>query len=80
MTDEGEKDENVICVHADDPQYKAYGHFDEFAQHRLREMRQFFTEYKNLEGKEVEVGDVAGPEEAIEAIKHAMRLYEEEFS
>src|SRR5919202_1985015 len=24
MVDEGENDENIICVHADDPQYKEY--------------------------------------------------------
>jgi inorganic pyrophosphatase len=67
MTDEGEQDENVICVHTDDPEYRAYGHFDEFADHRLREIQQFFLEYKNLEGKEVSVGDPSGPEQAAVA-------------
>ncbi len=80
MLDEGERDDNLVCVHVDDPQYQNYDHFAQFADHRLREIQQFFREYKNLEGKEVEVGDAAGPKVAVEAVKRAMRLYEEEFS
>ncbi len=79
MTDSGEEDENVICVHADDPQYAVYEHFGELAEHRFREMSRFFAEYKSLEGKEVEVGEVAGPDAAVKAIKHAMELYGEKF-
>jgi hypothetical protein len=29
-----------------------------------------------LEGKEVDVGDFSSPEEAIEAVRHSMDLYE----
>ena len=32
-----------------------------------------------LEGKEVDVGDFSDPEEARDAIRHAMRLYDEHF-
>src|SRR3712207_1290315 len=72
MVDEGENDENIICVHADDPEYKAYTNVNEFPDHRFKEIEQFFSEYKKLEEKEVDVGDVSGPEDAIEYIKHAM--------
>ena len=80
MVDEGENDENIICVHADDPEYKAYTHVNEFPDHRFNEIRQFFSEYKKLEEKEVDVGDVSGPEDAIEYIKHAMEQYKKQFS
>lgn len=80
MTDDGEEDDNLVCVHVDDPQYSGYGHLDEFGKHRIDEIRQFFLEYKNLEGKTVEVGAIGGPETAIEAIKHGMQRYREEFS
>ena len=80
MMDDGEEDENIICVHVDDPEYKAYSRFDEFPEHRFLEIKQFFLEYKSLEGKEVEVGDLSGPEEAIEAVKSSMERYEKQFS
>lgn len=78
--DEGEQDDNLICVPVGDPQYLHYSHFGEFADHRLREIQQFFREYKNLEDKDVEVYDATGPEEAVEAVKRCMRRYEEKFS
>jgi hypothetical protein len=33
-----------------------------------------------LEGKEVDVGDFSDPEEAKDAVRHAIRLYEEHFA
>jgi hypothetical protein len=33
-----------------------------------------------LEGKEVDVGDFSDPEEAKDAVRHAMRLYDEHFA
>jgi inorganic pyrophosphatase len=80
MVDEGENDENIICVHVDDPEYSSYTHVNEFPEHRLREIQQFFMEYKNLESKEVEVGDVSGPDEAKEYIQRAINLYKEKVS
>ena len=80
MVDEGENDENIICVHVEDPQYATYSNVNEFPEHRLNEIKQFFKEYKNLEEKEVEVGEVAGPEEAIEYIQRAIEQYKKQFS
>ena len=77
MVDEGERDENIICVHLEDPIYNVYTHINEFPDHLWNEIQQFFSEYKALEGKEVEVGDVVGPEEAKEYIQHAMELYKQ---
>jgi inorganic pyrophosphatase len=80
MVDEGENDENIICVHVEDPQYATYSNVNEFPEHRLNEIKQFFKEYKNLEEKEVEVGEVAGPEEAVEYIQRAIEQYKKQFS
>ena len=79
MMDEGERDEKIICVHADDPEYEAYSHAKEFPEHRVKEIKQFFSEYKKLEEKEVNVGDVSDPEEAVEYIRHSMEQYKKEF-
>ena len=42
MVDEGENDENIICVHVEDPQYESFTNVSEFPEHRLREIQQFF--------------------------------------
>ncbi len=80
MVDDGENDEKIICGHLDDPEYLSYKHHRELPEHRLIELQRFFLDYKVLEGKEVDVGDFANPEEAMDAIRHAMRLYDEHFA
>jgi inorganic pyrophosphatase len=77
MVDEG--DEKIICVHLDDPEYRSYEHHSELPEHRLAELRRFFQDYKVVEGKEVDAGDFSEPEDARDAVRHAMRLYEEHF-
>ena len=80
MVDEGESDEKIICVHLDDPEYSSYEHHSELPEHRLTELRRFFQDYKVLEGKEVDVGDFSDPEEAKDAVRHAIRLYDQHFA
>ena len=80
MVDEGESDEKIICVHLDDPEYRSYEHHSQLPEHRLKELRRFFQDYKTLEGKEVDVGHFSDPPEAKEAVRHAMRLYDEHFA
>jgi len=80
MVDDGENDEKIICVPLEDPEYRSYKSYDELPQHRLDELRSFFEDYKKLEDKEVNVEDFADAEEAITAVRHSMKLYEEHFS
>jgi inorganic pyrophosphatase len=79
MVDEGENDEKIICVHLDDPEYKGFEHYDELPEHRLSELQRFLADYKALEDKEVDVGHFSEPPEAVEAVRHAMNLYEKQF-
>jgi inorganic pyrophosphatase len=79
MVDAGENDEKIICVHLDDPEYRAYEHFGDLPEHRLHELRRFFEDYKILEGKEVKTGDFSGPEEAVETVRQAMEYYKKVF-
>lgn len=80
MLDQGDNDEKIICVHLDDPEYKDFKHIKELPVHRLNEVRRFFEDYKKLEEKEVLVQDFLGPEEAIETVRHCMKLYQKLFS
>ena len=77
MLDMGQADEKIICVHLDDPAFNGYSHIQELPEHRLRELRRFFQDYKKLEEKEVEVQDFLGPENAVSVIQHGMNRYEE---
>ncbi len=80
MVDEGQDDEKIICVHLDDPEYQAFEHYEQLPVHRMYELQRFFQDYKVLEGKEVDVGHFEGPEEAVDAVRHAMGLYQKHFT
>lgn len=80
MVDDGENDEKIICVHLEDPAYNVYDHYEQLPGHVTQELQRFFQDYKKLEKKEVKVGNVSGPQEAIQALRHAMDLYEKQFS
>ncbi|KAK7345661.1 hypothetical protein VNO77_16269 [Canavalia gladiata] len=75
MIDQGEKDDKIIAVCADDPEYRHYNDIKELPPHRLAEIRRFFEDYKKNENKEVAVNDFLPASTAYEAIKHSMRLY-----
>ncbi|XP_062000558.1 soluble inorganic pyrophosphatase-like [Rosa rugosa] len=75
MIDQGEKDDKIIAVCADDPEFRHYNDIKDLAPHRLAEIRRFFEDYKKNENKEVEVEDFLPAEAAIDAIKYSMDLY-----
>ena len=80
MVDDGQNDEKIICVPLEDPEYRSYTSYDQLPKHRLDELRSFFEDYKKLENKEVNVEDFADAGEAVEAVRHSMKLYDEHFS
>lgn len=75
MIDQGEKDDKIIAVCADDPEFVHYSDIHQLPPHRLQEIRRFFEDYKKNENKEVAVNDFLPAVNAIEAIKHSMDLY-----
>ena len=80
MVDEGQDDEKIICVQLDDPEYRDFALYEPLPAQRMYELQRFFQDYKVLEGKEVDVGHLDGPEEAVEAVQHAMDLYQKHFA
>lgn len=79
MLDQGEADDKIIAVHADDPEYSHYTSIDELPPHRIKEIRRFFEDYKILENKKVVVEKFFGAPEAHKIIEEAMEFYQKTF-
>ncbi|XP_051145059.1 soluble inorganic pyrophosphatase 1 [Andrographis paniculata] len=77
MIDQGEKDDKIIAVCADDPEYRDFTDISQLPPHRLAEIRRFFEDYKKNENKEVAVNEFLPSSTAAEAIQYSMDLYAE---
>jgi inorganic pyrophosphatase len=75
MLDQGQADEKIVCVHVDDPAFNGFTNIKQIPEHRLRELKRFFQDYKILEDKEVSVQDFLGPEQAHRVINEGMERY-----
>ncbi|GIL63046.1 hypothetical protein Vafri_17195 [Volvox africanus] len=79
MLDQGERDDKLIAVHADDPEFKGFTDINQLPPHRLAEIKRFFEDYKKNEHKEVIVDDFLGSEEAKKVVKDSLNLYQEHY-
>jgi inorganic pyrophosphatase len=78
MRDEKGRDDKIIAVHVDDPEYTSYHDIGQLPPHRLRELQRFFLDYKVLEGKEVLVEGFLDGSEANKVLRDAIALYARE--
>ena len=75
MVDQGEADDKIIAVAADDMSVSHINDISELPAHQLLELRNFFEDYKKLEHKAVVVEDFLGREEAIEIVNKSIEDY-----
>jgi inorganic pyrophosphatase len=76
MVDQGEEDDKIIAVHADDPEYSFYNSIQELPPHRMTEVRRFFEDYKVLENKSVIVQRFLDRLDAFKVIQKSIDLYQ----
>jgi inorganic pyrophosphatase len=75
MIDTGKKDHKVVAVATEDPEFNGYREAAEMPSHRLTMLRRFFQDYKQLEGKSVEVDEIRSSVEAFPVIEDALQRY-----
>lgn len=75
MRDQGQEDDKIVAVHARDPEYRGYRSIRELPPHRLDELRKFFEDYKELEGKEVTVDEFLDRDAALQIVRRALEDY-----
>ncbi len=78
MVDSGKKDHKILAVAADDPEYNSFHEAEELPPHRLMQLRRFFQDYKQLEGKAVEVDNFQPASFALPIIEEALQRYSEQ--
>jgi inorganic pyrophosphatase len=77
MIDGGEADEKVIAVPVDDPRFAEVKELSDVNAHTLKEISHFFATYKQIQKKEVTVGEFEGRAVAEQAFERSMQLYKD---
>ena len=78
MIDSGASDDKVIAVATNDPEFSDYVEARDLPQHRLLVLKRFFSDYKQLEGKRVEVEDIRPAYAALTVIERSLARYQQE--
>jgi len=78
MLDSGASDDKVIAVATNDAEFSSYIEARDLPPHRLLVLKRFFQDYKQLEGKKVEVEDIRPAYAAIKVIEKSLLRYQQE--
>jgi inorganic pyrophosphatase len=78
MIDGGKRDHKVLAVAIHDPEFNNFQEASELPPHRLMMLRRFFQDYKQLEGKSVEVDEFQPAATALPVIEEALERYSQE--
>lgn len=80
MIDSGEGDDKVIAVPVDDPRFEKITDLSDINPHTIKEIEHFYSTYKNLQNKVVEVKGFEGKSEAEAAFETGLKLYRQKYS
>lgn len=77
MIDNGKLDYKLIAVVDCDPRYDHYQQIEDINPFVLKEIANFFANYKVLQGVSVEVGNYHNAEEALKIIEESKKAFRE---
>ncbi len=76
MIDSGASDDKIIAVATNDPEFNTYIEAHDLPSHRLLVLKRFFQDYKQLEGKQVQVEDIRPSYAALAIIEKSLARYQ----
>ena len=79
MIDDGEGDDKIIAVPIDDPRFAEIQDLGDINPHTLKEIEHFYSTYKKLQNKVVEVKGFQGKSEAETAFEEGLALYTKQY-
>ena len=77
MIDNGKLDYKLISVVDCDPRYSDIHELSDLAPFTLKEISNFFANYKVLQGIEVKVGEYYGKDDAVRIIEECRKKYKQ---
>lgn len=75
MADDYKKDYKLIAVVDPDPRFEDYNTIDDVPDFTLKEIKNFFENYKKLQNIHVDVGDYHSKEEALKLLDDCIEAY-----
>ena len=78
MIDSGDKDYKILAVPVNDPRFAEIKDIDDVPEHIKKEIKHFFSIYKTLEGKTVDVLDWENADSAKTELLRSIELYKEQ--
>lgn len=79
MIDSGDSDYKIISVPIDDPRWNDIKDLEDINPHTLKEIEHFFSTYKKIQNKVVEVKGFKPKKDAVAAFKKGVEAYKERF-
>lgn len=80
MIDSGEGDDKIIAVPCDDPRWSETKDLSDINKHTIKEIEHFYSTYKKLQNKVVEVKSFENKDIAIEVYKESVERYKQKFN
>lgn len=79
MVDQGQMDDKIIAVAANDPSVNHIQSMEALPPHFIHQLRNFFEQYKVLENKKVEIDNFQDADRACKVIRDAIAHYQDKF-